>query len=614
MKDYFRLLSHLKPHLKYLIPAMIFMVLFAGMSGFSITMIVPFTKIVFSQPGKVSQQSFEQKENSEQEKESLVVLLPKTLEEKFNQAIVGKTHLETLGRFCVLVFLIFLLKNLFWYAQSFLIVRVEHGVIMDLRNKLYSHFHLLPLEYFHGQKTGVLISRITNDITLVKGAVANGFAEALRQGFLLLAYLFIVFWASWKLAFIALLLFPFAMLIIGKFGQKVKKSSAITQEKMGAMTSVLQETISGIRVVKAFVMEKFEIKKFTDTTRDYFKTMVKLTRVGSLAPPLTEVMGVFAAVLLLWFAGKEILSGTLDPGRFFLFLFAMLSLMQPIRSISHLNIDIQQGLAAAKRIFEVLDTQPKIKNYPDSIKKESLEKNVTFQNVCFSYDGNKEVLSNISFEVNAGEVVALVGPSGAGKSTLMDLLPRFYDPTSGEIKIDEINLKKIDLGTLRNLMGIVTQETILFNDTVWNNIAYGYEQASEDRVYDAARAANAHDFIMAMSQGYQTIIGDRGVKLSGGEKQRLAIARALFKNPPILIFDEATSSLDSESETLVQEAIDRLMKGRTVFVIAHRLSTIQNVDRIVVLDHGRIVQIGDHKSLMEEGGLYKRLYQMQFKI
>ena len=614
MRDYFRLLSNLKPHLKYLIPAMIFMVLFAAMSGFSITMIVPFTKIVFSQPGEVSQQSFEQKEKPDQEKEGLVVLLPKTLKEKFNQVIVGKTYLETLGRFCILVFLIFLLKNLFWYAQSFLIVRVEHGVIMDLRNKLYSHFHLLPLEYFHGQKTGVLISRITNDITLVKGAVANGFAEALRQGFLLLAYLFIVFWASWKLAFIALLLFPFAMLIIGKFGQKVRKSSALTQEKMGAMTSVLQETISGIRVVKAFVMEKFEIKKFTDTTRDYFKTMVKLTRIGSLGPPLTEVMGVFAAVLLLWFAGKEILTGTLEPGRFFLFLFAMLSLMQPIRKISHLNIDIQQGLAAGKRIFEVLDTQPKIKNCPNSIKKESLEKNVTFENVSFSYDGNKKVLSNISFEVNAGEVVALVGPSGAGKSTLMDLLPRFYDPTSGEIKIDEIDLKKIDLGSLRGLMGIVTQETILFNDTVWNNIAYGHEQASEDRVYDAARAANAHDFIMAMPQGYQTIIGDRGVKLSGGEKQRLAIARALFKNPPILIFDEATSSLDSESEALVQEAIDRLMKGRTVFVIAHRLSTIQNVDRIVVLDHGRIAQIGDHKSLMEEGGLYKRLYQMQFKI
>lgn len=614
MKDYFRLLSHLKPHLKYLIPAMVFMVLFAAMSGFSITMIVPFTRIVFSQPGEISQQSFEQKENPDQEKESLVVLLPKRLKEKFNQVIVGKTYLETLGRFCILVFLIFLLKNLFWYAQSFLIVRVEHGVIMDLRNKLYSHFHVLPLEYFHGQKTGVLISRITNDITLVKGAVANGFAEALRQGFLLLVYLFIVFWASWKLAFIALLLFPFAMLIIGKFGQKVRKSSALTQEKMGAMTSVLQETISGIRVVKAFVMEKFEIKKFTDTTRDYFKTMVKLTRVGSLGPPLTEVMGVFAAVLLLWFAGKEILTGTLDPGRFFLFLFAMLSLMQPIRSISHLNIDIQQGLAAGKRIFEVLDTQPKIKNYLDSIKKESLEKNVTFENVCFSYDGNKEVLSNISFEVKSGEVVALVGPSGAGKSTLMDLLPRFYDPTSGEIKIDGIDLKKIDLGSLRNLMGVVTQETILFNDTVWNNVAYGHEHASEERVHDAARAANAHDFIMAMPQEYQTIIGDRGVKLSGGEKQRLAIGRALFKNPPILIFDEATSSLDSESEALVQEAIDRLMKGRTVFVIAHRLSTIQNVDKIVVLDHGRIVQIGDHKSLMEEGGLYKRLYQMQFKI
>ncbi len=614
MKDYFRLLSHLKPHLRYLIPAMVFMVLFAAMSGFSITMIVPFTKILFSQPQEISQPSFEQKENPDQEKESLVVLLPKTLKEKFNQAIVGKTRSETLGRFCIVVFLIFLVKNLFWYAQSFLIVRVEQGVIMDLRNKLYSHFHRLPLEYFHGQKTGVLISRITNDINLVKGAVANGFAQALRQGFLVLVFLFLVFWASYKLAFIALLLFPFALLIIGKFGQKVKKSSFITQEKMGSITSVLQETLSGIRVVKAFVMEKFEIKKFMNATKDYFKTMVKLTRIGSLAPPLTEILGVFAAVLLLWFAGREILSGTLDPERFFLFLFAMLSLMQPIRTISQLNIDIQQGLAAGKRIFEVLDTQPKIKSYPDAVKKECLEKMVAFGGVSFSYDGNKQVLSDISFEVNAGEVVALVGPSGAGKSTLMDLLIRFYDPTAGEIEIDGIDLKKIELGSLRNLMGIVTQETILFNDTVWNNIAYGFQQASEDRVHDASRAANAHDFIMAMPQGYQTIIGDRGVKLSGGEKQRLAIARALFKNPPILIFDEATSSLDSQSEALVQQAIDRLMKGRTVFVIAHRLSTIQSVDKIVVLDHGRIAQIGDHKSLMKEGGLYKRLYQMQFRL
>jgi len=614
MKDYFRLLSHLKPHLRYLVPAMIFMVLFAGMSGFSITMIVPFTKIVLSQTEKVSSPTLEQKESPDKEKENLMVLLPQTLKQKFNQVIVGKTRVETLGRFCILVFLIFLFKNLFWYAQSFLIVRVEQGVIMDLRNKLYSHFHLLPLEYFHGQRTGVLISRITNDITLVRGAVANGFAETLRQVFLLLVYLFLVFWASWKLAMIALLLFPPAMLIIGKFGQKVRKSGYLSQEKMGNMTSILQETISGIRVVKAFVMEKFEIKNFMETTRDYFNTMVKLTRIGSLAPPMTEILGVFGAVLLLWFAGKDILTGNLNAGRFFLFLFAMISLMQPVRALSNLNIDIQQGLAAGKRIFEVLDVPPKIRNYPDAIKKESLEKNITFNDVCFSYDGDKEVLSNIRLEVNAGEVVALVGPSGAGKSTLMDLLPRFYDPTSGEIRIDGIELRKIDLGSLRNLMGIVTQETILFNDTIWNNIAYGYEQASEERVYDAANAANAHDFIMASPKGYQTTIGDRGVKLSGGEKQRLAIARALFKNPPILIFDEATSSLDSESEALVQEAMDRLMKGRTVFVIAHRLSTIQNVDKIIVLDHGRIVQAGDHKSLLNQVGLYKRLYEMQFRI
>jgi subfamily B ATP-binding cassette protein MsbA len=614
MKDYFRLLSNLRPHLKYLIPAMIFMALFAAMSGFSITMIIPFTKIVFSQPGEISQSALNQEQDADQEEGSLVVLLPETLKKKFNQIIIGKTHLETLGRFCILVFLIFLVKNLFWYAQSFLIVRVEQGVIMDLRNKLYRHFHLLPLEYFHGQRTGVLISRITNDITLVKGAVANGFAQAIRQGFLVIVYLFLVFWASWKLAFIALALFPFAMLIIGKFGQTVKRSSFVTQEKMGAMTSVLQETISGIRVVKAFVMEKFEIKKFMDTTRDYFKTMVRLTRIGSLAPPLTEILGVFAAVLLLWFAGREILSGTLDPGRFFLFLFAMLSLMQPIRTISQLNIDIQQGLAAAKRIFEVMDTQTKIRTSPGAATKNSLERGVIFENVCFSYDGDKEVLDNVTFEVKAGEIVALVGPSGAGKSTSMDLLPRFYDPTQGRIKIDGIDLRGIDLASLRNLMGIVTQETILFNDTVWNNIAYGHEKASEESIHEAARAANAHDFIMAMPRRYQTVIGDRGVKLSGGEKQRLAIARALFKNPPILIFDEATSSLDSESEALVQEAIDRLMKGRTVFVIAHRLSTIQNVDKIVVLDHGKVVQMGNHETLIQQGGLYKRLYQMQFKL
>jgi ABC-type multidrug transport system fused ATPase/permease subunit len=615
MKLYFRLLSFLKAHLRYLILSMIFMVLFAGISGFSITMIVPFTKIIFSEQETITQNLFPDKEISPQDDKSLVVLMPKMLKEKFQKLIVGKTRLETLGRFCILVFLIFLVKNLFWYAQSFFIVRVEQGVIMDLRNKLYSHFHLLPLEYFHGQKTGVLISRITNDITLVRGAVANGFAEALRQGFLLLVFLFLVFWASWKLALMAFLLFPPATLIIGKFGQKVRRSSVLTQEKMGNMTSVLQETISGIRVVKAFVMEKFEIKKFADVTKDYFKTMVKLTRIGSLGPPLTEILGVFAAVLLLFFAGRDIVAGNLDPSRFFLFLFAMLSLMQPVRTLSHLNIDIQQGLAAAKRIFEVLDTEPKTKNDPEAIRINSLKDRITFQNISFSYDSSdREVLSHISFEVKAGEIIALVGPSGAGKSTLMDLLPRFYDPSSGEIRIDGIDAKKIDLRSLRNLMGIVTQETILFNDTVWNNIAYGHQHASKEEVESAARAANAHEFIMDMPQKYQTIIGDRGVKISGGERQRLAIARALFKNPPILIFDEATSSLDTESEALVQEAIDHLMKGRTVFVIAHRLSTIQNADKIVVLDDGKIVQMADHKSLIQQDGLYKRLYEMQFKI
>jgi subfamily B ATP-binding cassette protein MsbA len=343
--------------------------------------------------------------------------------------------------------------------------------------------------------------------------------------------------------------------------------------------------------------------------------MVKLIRISSLGVPLTEYLGVIMAVLILWFGGKSILSGgSLTPDRFFLFLLAMFSLIQPIKMLSGLNVEIQQGLAAAKRIFEVLDTEPKIKSPENPIKSDGFRSKIEFKDVCFSYIKGKEVLHNVNLEVNSGEIVALVGPSSAGKSTLVDLLPRFYDPTSGEITINGIDLKMVDLASLRSLMGIVTQETILFNDTVWNNIAYGHNDASKGQVYEAAQTANAHQFIQQMSDGYQTLIGDRGVKLSGGERQRLAIARAIFKNPQILIFDEATSALDSESEILVQEAIDRMMKGRTTLVIAHRLSTVQHTDKIVVIDQGRIVQIGDHKSLVEKEGLYKKLYQMQFKI
>ncbi len=616
MKLYWKLLKYLKPHLKYLIIAAICMGLYAALSGFSLTMIVPFTKIVLTSQLE-SAQAIDKTDtsNSSEKGESLVVLLPHTIRDKFNQWLQAQSKVESLKRLCLFILLVFLIKNLFWYLQSYLIVRVEQGVIMDLRNQLYSHYHNLPLEYFHGKKSGVLISRLTNDITLVKGAVANGFAEALRQSFLYLTYMFLVIWASWKLSLIVLILFPLGILIIGKVGKKVKKSSTITQQKMGNLTSVLQETIYGIRVIKAFAMEKFELEKFKSFAKDYFKTMVKLTRLGSLAPPLTEMLGVTAGVVILWFGGQQILgSSEFTVDRFFLFLVALFSLMQPIKKLSQVNIDIQQGLAAADRIFEVLETEPKIKNSPEAVKVNAFEKEIKFENIVFHYDSQKPVLEEIDLKVKRGEIIAIVGPSGAGKSTLMDLLARFYDPQMGKISIDGIDVRKIDLHSLRNLLGIVTQETVLFNDTVWNNIAYGHNGASSEMVEKAALAAHAHDFIVNLPEGYQTVIGDRGVKVSGGERQRLAIARAIFKNPPILIFDEATSSLDSQSEKLVQEAIEYLMQGRTVFVIAHRLSTVQNADRIVVLDKGKIVQVGKHSELIRKEGLYKKLYNLQFKV
>ncbi|MDH4222924.1 MAG: ABC transporter ATP-binding protein/permease [candidate division Zixibacteria bacterium] len=591
------------------------MILFAAMSGFSLTMIVPFTRMIFYEQSKPLSDSAEiSPEKSTPNGESLVVLVPGKLKDTFDSWLKGKDKVDSLKRLCIFILIIFFLKNIFWYLENYLMILVQEGVVRDLRNKLYSHYHLLPIEYFYGKKTGVLISRVTNDVNLVRSAVSSGFAGGLRQMSLIIVYLFLVVWASWKLTLIAFLLLPPGILVIMQVGKKLRSRSVLSQQKMGNITSVLQETVSGIKVVKAFAMEGFELKKFFSYTRDYFKTMVRLTRVGSLAPPLTEFLGATAGVLILWFGGKAILAGGgLTPDRFFLFLVAMFSLMQPLKILSHVNIDIQQGIAAATRIFEVLDTQPRIKNPEDGKKIDSLKEGMKFKEVSFKYNSKKEALEKINLEVKAGEIVALVGPSGAGKSTLVDLIPRFYDPTQGIIEIDSIDLKRIDITSLRNLMGIVTQEIILFNDTIWNNIAYGDEKATQEGVEEAARMANAYEFIRELPDGFRTVIGDRGVKLSGGERQRLAIARALYKNPSILIFDEATSALDSESELLVQEAIDRLMKNRTTFVIAHRLSTIQNADKIVVLEEGRIAQMGKHKDLINEEGLYKKLYEIQFK-
>jgi subfamily B ATP-binding cassette protein MsbA len=491
---------------------------------------------------------------------------------------------------------------------------VEQGVMRDLRDDLFEHYHKLPLEFFHGHKAGELISRITNDINLVRGAVANGLSDLLKNLLLAIVFAVLVFVASWKMAIATILIMPPSVILISIFGKAMRSNSTKTQKQMESVTSVLQETVSGIRVVKAFAMEKFEVERFRKFTGDFFRTMVRLTRIGSLAIPLTEMLGVVAATAILWYAGRQILLGTgLTPDRFFLFLVATFSLMQPVKVLSRVNIDIQQGLAAGERIFQILDTKPKIEEIPNAHILTGFKDTIRFDHVGFHYPEGTFKLENINFEVKKGQIVALAGPSGGGKSTIADLIPRFYDPTSGCVTIDGHNLRDVGIPSLRNLLGIVTQETILFNDTVYNNVAYGQAAIGREAVERSLDAACALEFVREMPQGLDTIIGDRGVKLSGGQRQRLAIARALLKDPPILIFDEATSALDSESEQLITQAISNLLSGRTVIIIAHRLSTIRRADLILVVENGQIVETGDHNDLITEGGLYKKLYDLQFQ-
>lgn len=604
MKLYWRLLKFLKPHLRFFVVAVILSMLFAGMSGVSLTLVIPFINIVFEQD--ISSQTVE----SEPIDYSKLLDLDR---ETFLRIIGGDTKIEMLGRFCVLLLCLYLIKNILFYGYSFLIVRVEQGVIRDLRDRLFFHYQMLPLEYFHGQRAGELISRITNDITLVRGAVANGLSDLLKNLFLTIVYAVMIFWASWKMALAAILILPPSIGLIGILGKKLKKSSRITQEKMASITTVLQETISGIRVVKAFAMERFELGRFKRFTNDFSRTMVRLTRIGSLGIPLTEMLGVAAGTLIIWYGGRQLLSGELTADRFFLFLAAMFSLMQPVKVLARVNIDIQQGLAAARRIFSILDTEPKIVEAKSPVILSGFDDAIRFENVSFNYPSGEFRLQDIDFELPKGQAMALVGPSGGGKSTIVDLIPRFYDPVSGRVTIDGTDLKEIETRSLRNLLGIVTQEIILFNDTICNNVAYGQENIDQKAVERALEAACALDFVREMPDGLNTSIGDRGVKLSGGQRQRLAIARALLKDPPILIFDEATSSLDSESEQLITRAISNLLSGRTVILIAHRLSTIRKANVILVVENGKIVQTGDHSDLLSEGGLYKKLHDMQFE-
>jgi subfamily B ATP-binding cassette protein MsbA len=523
--------------------------------------------------------------------------------------------IRSLTRICLALLVVFLLKNAVDYLQSVLTVWVEQAVIRDMRNEVYAHLHTLSLSFFHSRRTGALLSRFTNDIALVRGALAAGFSNLIKSSLLLAVCLFWIFWTSWRLALVSLVVVPFSLVLIVWLGRKLRRRSSITQERMGDLNAILQETLTGIRVVKAFAMEDFEQRKFERASQGYFRAFVKQRRLGALAGPMSEYLGVVAATAVLWYGGREILlTRAIEPQQFFIFLFAMLQLMSPLKSLSNVNATLQEGLAAAVRIFRILDTEATVVSRPNARRIAGIHDGIEFEGVSFRYGQGPEVLRDVSFRIEAGEVVALVGPSGAGKSTLADLVARFYDPTSGRILIDGVDLREYELSSWRSLLGVVTQEPILFHDSVFHNLAYGVSDAGDEAVRRAARAAHADRFIDEMPEGYQSPIGERGVRLSGGERQRIAIARAIFKDPRLLLLDEATSSLDSQSELLVQEALEALFTGRTVLVIAHRLSTIQRADRIVVVDQGRIVQMGTHAELVQTPGLYQKLHRLQFRL
>jgi subfamily B ATP-binding cassette protein MsbA len=509
------------------------------------------------------------------------------------------------------VVLIYFLRGLGMYGQDYLMNYVGENIIKDLRNELYDRIQDLPIAFFHKEKTGVLMSRITNDVNIIKTMVSTAVTGSLKDSFTILGLTFVIFYRDWKMALFAFIILPVAFFPIVEFGRRVRRISTGWQEAMADLNSFLHETIAGNKIVKAFGMESYEKKRFFKKTLDLFKLEMKGVIARSLSSPIMEFLGGLGIAFIIWYGGYKVITGSSTAGTFFSFMAAVLMLYDPVKKLSGLNNAIQQGLAAADRVFDIIETEPDIKERMDPIAIKRGPHRVTFENVYFKYD-DVMVLKNINLNVNAGEVLALVGMSGGGKTSLVNLIPRFYEVTRGAIRIDGIDIRDISISSLRDQMGIVTQEPILFNDSIRNNIAYGKWDATDKEVIKAAEAAYAYDFIQSFPNKFDTNIGELGGRLSGGEKQRICIARALLKDAPILILDEATSSLDAEAEMLVQKALENLMKGRTTFVIAHRLSTIDYADRIVVIVNGQVEEEGRQEELISMQGEFFKLYQMQY--
>ena len=610
LRQYFRILSYLKPYARKIVVIMIFNFLFVIFNALSIWMVAPFVSTLFdSQETQV-----EQEIESEPQEEVNFLDLNEWLKSKIDHLFKRTDKIETLKLLCFLIFFTFLLKNMFAFLEAWFVTFIEQKAVKDMRDETYGHIVRQPLSFFSRYDTGNLMSRITNDITTLSVTLNQNFTKIVREPLVVIIFLTILISISWQLTLIALLVFPVTGFMITRIGRIIKRRSKKVQEKIADITTVLQETFTGIKVVKAFSMEKYEDNKFKEKTDTHFKASVRQLRVNRLGSPLSETLGIGIMVLVLWFGGSLVLVGQLVSAEDFIrFLAVLFSIMSPIKALGQLNNDVQVSLAAGNRIFSILDTKSDITDKPDPILKNSFDKVIHFNDITFQYTkGDDIILQDINLKVEKNKKVAFVGGSGAGKTTLVNLLPRFYDVQKGAVEIDDDDIRDIKISNLRKLMGIVTQEVILFNDTIANNIAYGLKEYSRADIEQAAHLANAYDFVTEFPDGFDTMIGERGMRLSGGQRQRISIARAILKNPPILIFDEATSSLDSESERLIQEAIDNLMKDRTVLIVAHRLSSIIKSDYIVVMEKGKIIDIGSHDELLERSERYKFLYKLQF--
>jgi subfamily B ATP-binding cassette protein MsbA len=505
-----------------------------------------------------------------------------------------------------------IVKGLAEYTQAYLMAYVGLSVIKNLRDTIYAHLQTLSASFFTRTPTGLLISRITNDVNLIQRAVSDTITSVVKDFFTIIGLSCYVFFNDWRLAVLAFFVFPWAIIPIYKFGRKVRKFSTRSQEKMADISTHLHETITGHRIIKAFGMEEYENRRFSLQNNKHFRYFLKRMKARALSSPVMETIGILVSALFVLYGGYRVIDGYMTPGEFFSTMVALAMFYQPVKSLNKANLAIQEGLAGATRIFAILDTKPEIVDHREATEMPPIVSGIEFQDVSFKYEEDW-VLRNINLTASVGDIVALVGPSGAGKTTLINLIPRFYDVSDGQIIIDEHDIRKITLHSLRTNIGLVTQQTILFNDTIRYNISYGHQEKTEEEVIAAAKAANAHGFIEKLPKGYDTIIGEQGVRMSGGEKQRLTIARAILKDPPILILDEATSSLDSESEKEVQKALANLMVNRTTFVIAHRLSTIKKATKIIALSDGLIVGVGSHEELLKESSVYKKLYETQFQ-